>query len=131
MQVVPLTIEAGSGGAAGFATWNVTSNGANGGTNSLALGALGSKDAKTLMLSDDGSGTTVITAAGDPADWAALTTINALGTSGAVTITGGELAGGDGLLADDTTALTLVEGGSGADTFDLSAYAGTVAEVEL
>ena len=125
----PLTIEAGSGGAAGFATWNVTSNGANGGTNSLALGALGSKDAKTLMLSDDGSGTTVITAAGDPADWAALTTINALGTSGAVTITGGELAGGDGLLADDTTALTLVEGGSGADTFDLSAYAGTVAEV--
>ena len=50
----PLTIEAGSGGAAGFATWNVTSNGANGGTNSLALGALGSKDAKTLMLSDEG-----------------------------------------------------------------------------
>ena len=125
----PLTIESGSGGAAGFATWNVTSNGANGGTNSLALGALGSKDAKTLMLSDDGSGTTVITAAGDPADWANLTTINALGSGGTLTITGGELASGDGLLADDTTALTLVEGGSGADTFDLSAYAGTVAEV--
>ena len=125
----PITIKSGSGGAAGFATWNVTSNGANGGTNSIALGALGSKDATTLNVFDDGTGTTVITAAGDPADWANLTTINALGSGGTLTITGGELASGDGLLKDDTAALTLVEGGSGADTFDLSSYTGTTAQV--
>ena len=119
-------IEAGSGGASGFATWNVNSTGANA-LNNIGLGALGSKAATTLNVTDDGSAT-IIYNAGDAADWANLAVIDAIGTSGALTITGGEF-GGFGLLSDDHTALTTVEGGSGADTFDLSAYTGTVAQV--
>jgi hypothetical protein len=120
-------IEAGSGGAAGFATWNVDSTGAAA-LNNIGLGALGSSAATTLDVEDDGSAT-IIFNAGDPGDWKNLQVINALGTTGALTITGGEF-GGFGLLSDDTTALKEVLGGSGADTFDLSAYAGTLAEEE-
>jgi hypothetical protein len=119
-------IEAGSGGASGFATWNVNSTGANA-LNNIGLGALGSKAATTLNVTDDGSAT-IIYNAGDASDWANLAIIDAIGTSGALTITGGEF-GGFGLLSDDTSALTEVVGGSGADLFDLSAYAGTVAQV--
>jgi len=120
-------IEAGSGGSAGFATWNVSSTGAAA-LNNVGLGALGSKAAKRLDVSDDGSAT-IIYNAGDPGDWANLQVINASGTTGALTITGGEF-GGFGLLSEDTTALKEVLGGSGADSFDLSAYAGTLAEDE-
>jgi len=120
-------IEAGTGGGAnGFAIWSVTSENANA-LNDIALNAEGSTKATTLDVNDDGSATW-IWAGGDPADWAGLTTINAGLTTGNLTVTGHE-NGPSGLLADDTTALTSVIGGAGADTFDLSAYAGTTAEV--
>jgi len=119
--------EAGSGGAAGFATWSVDSTGAAA-LNNIGLGALGSSAAKTLDVADDGSAT-IIFNAGDPTDWENLQVISALGTTGALTITGGE-TGFFGLLSDDTTALKEVLGGTGMDSFDLSAYAGTLAEEE-
>jgi len=114
-------IAAGSMGANGFAVWNVASTGANS-VNDIALSAEGSKKATTLNLSDDGSATWVWSG-GDAADWANLTTINAALTTGNLTVTGHE-NGGNGLLADDTSALTSVTGGAGADTFDLSAFGG-------
>ncbi len=119
-------IEAGTGGANGFAIWSVTSENANA-LNDIALNAEGSTKATTLNVIDDGSATW-IWAGGDPADWAGLTTINAGLTTGNLTVTGHE-NGPDGILADDTTALTSVIGGAGADTFDLSAYAGSTAQV--
>jgi len=70
-------IEAGSGGASGFATWNVNSTGANA-LNNIGLGALGSKAATTLNVTDDGSAT-IIYNAGDAADWANLAVIDAVG----------------------------------------------------
>jgi hypothetical protein len=121
-----LFVNAGSGGAAGFATWNVSSTNANS-INDIALGTLSSTAARTINITDDGSSTIIWNDAGG-AEWAQLTTVDAAGTSGALTVTGGE-NGFFGLLSGDTTALTLVEGGSGADLFDLSAYAGSVAQV--
>jgi hypothetical protein len=126
-QPAALFINAGSGGTAGFATWNVSSTNANS-VNDIALGTLGSTAARTLNVTDDGSSTIIWNDAGG-AQWAGLTTINALGTTGTLTITGGE-SGPNGLLSDDVTALTTVLGGAGADTFDLSAYMGTLAEVK-
>ena len=125
-QPAALFINAGSGGAAGFATWNVNSTGANS-VNDIALGALGSTAARTLNITDDGSTTIIWNDAGG-AEWAGLTTINAAGTTGALTVTGGEF-GPNGLLSGDTTALTMVQAGSGTDLFDLSAYAGSTAQV--
>ena len=114
-------IEAGSAGATGgFAIWIVASTGANA-VNDIALSTNGSKTAPTtLTVTDDGSAT-IIWAGASPSEWAQLTTIDALGTTGTLTITGHENSTTHGLLSDDTSALTLVEGGSGADMFDLSA----------
>ena len=121
--------------AVGFATWNVLSEGVGvSSVNDIALGGDGSKTATTLNVTDDGS-TTIIYAtkgsdSGGAADWADLKVINAaaldgnLGTTGQLTITGGETtadSNGAGLLADNHTALTSVTGGTGADVFDLSA----------
>jgi hypothetical protein len=114
-----LFIEAGSGGTAGFANWNIDSTGANA-LNDIALSALGSQAATTLTVTDDGSATK-IWAVGNGSDFANLTTINALGTTGQLTITGHEST--DGLLFD-ATGITQVLGGSGADLFDLTALAG-------
>jgi hypothetical protein len=117
---------------AGFTTWNITSDLASGdGTNNLRIGADGNSSATTLNLTDDGSGT-ILWAAGSgvsgssAANWANLATINA-GTTGSVTITGGE-SGSEGLLSENTTALTSLTGGTGANLFDLSASAWSVAE---
>ena len=104
-SIITSTIEAGSGGAAGFATWNVTSNGANA-TQQHRLWAPLARRLPRRSCQRRRFGHDHLHAAGDPADWANLKIINALGTTGALTITGGELAGCDGLLADDTTALT-------------------------
>ena len=116
-------IEAGSAGATGgFATWNVTSNGANA-VNDIALSTNGSNTPPTtLNVSDDGS-STIIWAGASASEWAQLTTVDASGTTGTLTITGHE-NGSHGLLSQDTSALTEVVGGSGADTFDLSAFGG-------
>jgi hypothetical protein len=122
------SISAGSTSAtSGFTTWNVDSMGALvGAVNDLALGADGSHTATTLNITDDGSSTIIWAskASGSTnADWADLVTINASGTTGQLTITGGE-NGSTGLLGDggSTNDLTTVTGGSGADIFDLSNY---------
>ena len=116
-------------GSAGFATWNVTSNNAAQ-INDIALGAAGSTAARTLNISDDGS-STIIWAQNGGFEWAGLTTIDALGTSGTLTVTGKEFTGGNGLLADDTSALTTVFGGTGADLFDLSAFTGPTGQLTV
>jgi len=122
----------GSVAAIGFQTWNVSSTGVGvSSVNDLALGADGATTATTLTVTDDGS-TTIIYAStasgsGGSADWANLTTIDASGTTGQLTITGAETKSdgyGGGLLTDNATALTSVTGGSGADLFDLSGFSG-------
>ena len=117
-------IEAGSAGATGgFATWNVTSNGANA-VNDIALSTNGSNTPPTtLKVSDDGS-STIIWAGASASEWAQLSVVDASGTTGTLTITGAE-NGSHGLLSEDTADLTEVVGGSGADTFDLSAFGGS------
>ena len=117
-------IEAGSAGATGgFATWNVTSNGANA-VNDIALSTNGSNTPPTtLKVSDDGS-STIIWAGASASEWAQLSVVDASGTTGTLTITGAE-NGSHGLLSQDTADLTEVVGGSGADTFDLSAFGGS------
>jgi hypothetical protein len=121
-------IEAGSAGATGgFVTWNVNSTGANA-VNDIALSTNGSKTATTLNVSDDGSATIIWAGAG-AAEWAQLTTIDAEGTTGQLTITGGE-SGNNGLLSD-ATGITSVTGGTGADIFDLTALSGPVAGVSI
>ena len=74
-------IEAGSAGATGgFAIWNVASTGANA-VNDIALSTDGSKTATMLNVTDDGSATIIWAGAGS-AEWAQLTTIDAVGTTG-------------------------------------------------
>ena len=120
-------LAAGSPTGAGFTTWTLNSIGGPGNTNDLRLGADGSTSATTLNVTDDGSGT-ILWAAGSvvsgssAANWENLATISAGTTTGALTITGGE-SGSEGLLSDNTTALTSVTGGTGADLFDLSSSA--------
>jgi hypothetical protein len=111
----------------GFTTWNITSSGGSGNTNDLKLGADGNSSATHLVVTDDGAGT-VLWAAGSDVSGSVgsgafenLTTINGSGTTGPLTITGGENGSPDGLLASNGTALTDVTGGTGPDLFDLSA----------
>ena len=120
---------AGPNGAVGFATWDVSSTGAkNAGTlNILALGGEGSDTATTINLTDDGSNTMLYaTVLSDSTlnDWSNVTTINLSGTSGFVTITGAEVCfnpcEGGGLLTDDTSALTTIDGGTGNSFYDLT-----------
>ena len=120
-------------GTVGYATWDINSTGggaaanANGTpvlNNNLALGAESATNATTLTITDDGAGTgtfiqTSFTNGSGAGNWANLTTIDATGTSGQLTISGGEF-GPSGLLYSNTTALTSVKGGSGPDVFDLS-----------
>ena len=122
-------IEAGSAGATGgFAIWIVASTGANA-VNDIALSTDGSKTAPTtLNVTDDGS-STIIWAGASPSEWAQLTTIDAVGTTGTLTITGGE-NGNRGLLSD-ATGITSVTGGTGADIFDLTALNGAVGGVSI
>ena len=118
----------GSVSAIGFQTWNVYSEGVGvSSENNIALGADGAQTATTLKVTDDGSTTIIyatnISGSNGAADWANLTTIDASGTTGQLTITGGETHSnpmGAGLLADNTTMLSTVIGGSGPDVFDLS-----------
>jgi hypothetical protein len=126
-------------GAKGFQTWVLNSTGATLGTvNDIALGGEGNSTATTLTITDDGS-TTIVYASNasgskGAADWQNLTTIDASGTTGELTITGGEtVAGvnGAGLLAADTVALTTVIGGSGTDLFDLSAFSAPLSQLTV
>jgi hypothetical protein len=110
-------------GTTGYADWTVYSSG--GVSNNIALGAESATNAASLKIfDDDATGTATYLSAtftdgSGPGNWANLTTLDASGTSGQLTVTGGELS--YGLLASNTTALVTVYGGSGADVFDLTA----------
>jgi hypothetical protein len=120
---------------AGFAVWNVTSEGAlaNGSVNAIALGGEGSTSATTLNITDDGSTTVIWASAASgsdkAADWADLTTVDASGTTGELWVTGGE-NGSNGILGD-AGGITEVLGGTGADLFDLTALGGSVGDVTI
>ena len=116
-------------GTVGYQNWTVNSTGGAGVNNNLALGAESATNAKTLVITDDGANTFIRTSWTDGSgagNWANLTSINASTTTGAVTISGGEF-GGAGLLDLNTKALVTVAGGTGADVFDLTSSAWTVA----
>jgi hypothetical protein len=121
--------------ANGFLNWILNSTGATlGAVNDIALGAEGNNTATTLTITDDGSTTIVYASAASGStlnDWTHLTTIDASGTSGNLTITGGETDpgfNGGGLLAgqnsDGNSAFTTFIGGSGTYLLDLSAWDG-------
>jgi hypothetical protein len=120
----------------GFLTWDLNSTGATLGTvNDIALGGEDNSTATTLNITDDGSTTIVYASSASGSkvtDWQNLATINASGTTGELTIIGGETVAGTngaGLLAADTTAINTVVGGSGADVFDLTASTWSVTQV--
>ena len=110
-------------GTVGYLNWTVNSGG--GVSNNIELGAESATNATTLTINDDhatGTATYLAAATTDgsgPGNWANLTFIDASGTAGQLTVTGGELS--NGLLASNTTAITTVYGGAGADVFDLTA----------
>jgi hypothetical protein len=125
-------------GKKGFGTWNLNSTGATLGTvNDIALGGEDNNTATTLNITDDGSTTIVYasSASGSTAgDWSNLTTVNASGTTGQLTVTGGETVAsinGFGLLSADTTALTTVIGGTGNDLFDLSSFSAPLSQLTV
>jgi hypothetical protein len=106
----------------GFATWIVNSHTTTQAGNVIGLGADGSQSATKLVVTDDGSNTTLFaaTASGSSAfDWANLTNIDLTATSGFVTLTGAESV--NGLLSENTSALRTIEGGSGNSLYDLTA----------
>ncbi len=127
-------------GAVGFQNWVIASTGAAavGGLNILALGNEGSWNASSLTMTDDGSNTMLFGSYISDSlqtDWQNLATIDFTGTSGFVTLTGGEvyavgnstIGGFFGLLTQDTSALTSIKGGTGNSFYDLSSLTLTAA----
>jgi hypothetical protein len=107
-----LTVGPDSNATNGYENWNINSTG-----NNLVVPSGGSAtSAKTMTFSGSGN----MTASVFDNSFANLTTINASSTTGNVTITGEGSAG----------LLTVVQGGSGNDTFDLSAAAYTPALID-
>ena len=116
-------------GTVGYVNWTLNSSG--GVNNNIALGAESATNAATLTINDaDPPGvptTTYVFASSTdgsgPGNWANLTTIDASGTTGQLTITGGETGPTCRPACSPITprCSSTVIGGSGPDVFDLSA----------